>query len=332
YAWNGRVIVRGVYSKSGDNISSCYSSHSFSMSDVQPVQDGFGSGAKIKLANTEAGKPTLNQWYMFYPDQPFFFAQLEAVSDSAIATNYMAPVITNTTGGVDIGSYGDGRVLALPYDNDMWIRSQAVPINSEDTSYEVSAIYDNETREGLVVGSVKHDVWKTGIHFIGSNDRLNSLELFGGVSSAKTHDSQPHGSLSGTSLWSPQAFVGLYDDYRTGMEEYGKANAVITPPLSFSSAVPDAVPMGWNSWAAYADKLSYQDVLDTSDYIKQNLQDKGLSNDNTTYVNMDSYWDNLSDEQLADAVAHIRANGQKAGIYWGPFVYWGDNMSQKVEG
>ncbi|WP_274652013.1 carbohydrate-binding protein [Paenibacillus humicola] len=332
YAWNGKTVAKGIYGKFNDLATSCYSSHSFAMSDVQPVKDGFGSGVKVKFVNAQADSPSLIQWFSFYPGKPYFFTRLEAKAGAPISSNDMAPLVTNSTGGVDIGSYGDGRVLSVPYDNDMWIRHQAEPINSTDTSYEVSAVYDNTTRNGLIVGSVTHDTWKTGIHFAGDNNRLNNLEVYGGASSAKTHDSIPHGSISGTDLWSPLTFVGFYGDYRTGMEDYGKANAVIAPPLAFGKNVPQGVPVGWNSWAAYGDKLTYQDVLDTSDYIKAKLQPKGYDNKKVAYVNLDSYWDNLTDDQLAKAVARIKQNGQKAGIYWGPFVYWGDNMNQPVEG
>jgi hypothetical protein len=38
---------------------------------------------------------------------------------------------------------------------------------------------------------------------------------------------------------------------------------------------------------------------------------------------LDSYWDNLNASQLQSFASHAHANGQKAGIYWGPFVYWG---------
>jgi hypothetical protein len=47
---------------------------------------------------------------------------------------------------------------------------------------------------------------------------------------------------------------------------------------------------------------------------------------------MDSFWTNLSDQQLLDAVAAIHQNGQKAGSYHTPFVYWGNNMLEEVEG
>ena len=34
---------------------------------------------------------------------------------------------------------------------------------TELTSYEVTAIFNNDDREAVVVGSVEHDSWKTGI-------------------------------------------------------------------------------------------------------------------------------------------------------------------------
>ncbi|RED61835.1 carbohydrate-binding protein [Cohnella lupini] len=332
YSWNGKTIATGVYSKIGDQASSCYGAHSFSMSDVKPIKDDFGKGITLKIVNKQDGQPDLNQVYSFYAGVPYFLTRTEASSSTPVSANYFAPLVTNTGGGVDVRVGADGRVLSVPYDNDMWIRHQAVPINSSDTSYEVSAVYDNTSRRGLIVGSITHDTWKTGIRFSGGDEKLNSLEVYGGASSAKTHDSQPHGTVNGARLLSPTVFVGFYDDYRTGMEAYGKANAVIAPPLEFGKHVPEGVPVGWNSWAAYESRLTFQDVIDTSNFIKNSLQKQGLTNDGTTYVNMDSYWDNLSDAQLAEAVATIKRNKQKAGIYWGPFVYWGDNMDQPVEG
>ena len=302
------------------------------MNDVKPIKDGFGKGISLQIANKQDGQPDLTQTYSFYAESPFFLTRAEAAGASPVSANYFAPLVTNTNGGVDVGVVADGRVLSVPYDNDMWIRHQAVPINAADTSYEVSAVYDNTTRSGLIVGSVTHDTWKTGIRFAGGANKLNALEVYGGASSAKTHDSQPHGTVTGSRLQSPTVFVGFYDDYRAGMEAYGRANAVIAPPLEFGKRVPDGVPVGWNSWGAYESRLTFQDVIDTSNFIKASLQKQGFNNDGTTYVNMDSYWDNLTDAQLAEAVATIKRNGQKAGIYWGPFVYWGDNMDQPVEG
>src|SRR5258708_36501651 len=97
-------------------------------------------------------------------------------------------------GGVDIGSYNDVRALIVPFDNDSFTFSyNAMPINNTSTSYEVSAFYDNTTRNGLVVGSVTHDTWKTGVYFQGAGNKLNVLNDFGGETSGDTRDVMPHG-------------------------------------------------------------------------------------------------------------------------------------------
>jgi len=90
------------------------------------------------------------------------------VIGSGLQSRWMGPVVMDTAGGVDIGSYNDVRALIVPFDNDSFTFSyDAMPINNAGTSYEVSAFYDNTTRNGLVVGSVTHDTWKTGVYFQG---------------------------------------------------------------------------------------------------------------------------------------------------------------------
>lgn len=126
--------------------------------------------------------------------------------------------------------------------------------------------------------------------------------------------------------------VGYYSDYRNGMEAYGRANAEIAPPLAFGEGIPTGVPFGWNSWGAHEHKLSYDIAIQTSDYYKEKLQNNNFINNGDVYINLDSYWDNMNDEQLGNLVKHIKKNGQRAGIYYAPFVYWGDNMEQEVEG
>ena len=41
------------------------------------------------------------------------------------------------------------------------------------------------------------------------------------------------------------------------------------------------------------------------------------------YINLDSYWDSFSDDQLKQFVEHCHANGQRAGIYWSHFCILG---------
>ncbi|MGO4109233.1 carbohydrate-binding protein [Paenibacillus sp. YAF4_2] len=341
FAWNGKTLVKGAYASAQleDQLldSRKYSEHSFKLSEVEKIKDGHGKGVRITVENRSEGLPTMKQIYQLYEDQPYFLVSQQVVSSSAVSSNDMAPLVLNASGGVDLGSYEDNRVLITPYDNDAWSRYQARTINTSlnNNNYissEMTAIYDNTSRSGLVIGSVTHDVWKTGVFWSGSNDKINKLKVYGGFTSlTSTHDSIGHGKVSGKTITSPQIAIGYYADYRDGLENYGEANAAVAPPLKFEKGVPSGVPVGWNSWGAYESSLSYDKVVEVSNFFKANLQ-KSFTNKGTVYINMDSYWDNLSEQQLRDAVKVINKNGQKAGIYYGPFVYWGDNMSQPVEG
>lgn len=333
YKWTDGQKLQGIYSsiKLGDTLveTTSYENHASAGAPVE-IQDGFGKGVKLTFVHTSAGQPTLKQVYKFYDDQKYFLTRLDAISDTALQTNYMSPITVKHSGGVDIGASADNRVLTVPFDNDAWIRYKSQSMNRADTSYEMTTIFNNSTRSGLVLGSVTHDTWKTGIDWKGSSNRLNELAVYGGAASDVTRDTQPHGILTGAELSSPMIMVGAFSDYRTGLEEYGKANAIITPPLLLNPELPQGVPVGFNSWGAYEGTLSYQDVVNVSNYYKEHLND--FNNNGNVFINMDSYWDNLNDKQLADAVSVIKGNGQHAGIYWAPFVYWGNNMSQPVEG
>ncbi|MCL6458990.1 MAG: carbohydrate-binding protein [Gorillibacterium sp.] len=341
YDWNGKTRVKGIYSSIQlDKLldSRNYALHQFKMSRVERIKDGHGKGIRVTIENLQSGLPTMKQIYQIYDGQLYFLTSLQVLSDTTISTNDMAPIVLNSTGAIDIGSNSDNRVMVAPFDNDMWSRYQARTINTSlnNNNYlssELTAIYDNTSRNGLVIGSVTHDLWKTGIYWSGSDDRLNKLKVYGGFSSVtSTHDTIQHGKVTGTTLTSPQIYVGFYADYREGLEGFGQANAAVAPPLIFERGVPKGVPVGWNSWGAYDSGLNYGNVVDVSNFFKENLQKSSFANNGNVYINLDSYWDNLSEQQLRDAVSVIRKNGQKAGIYYSPFVYWGDNMSQPVEG
>ncbi|MCK9222942.1 MAG: carbohydrate-binding protein [Limnochordia bacterium] len=344
YLWNDQPVVTGAFSRArlenqpnGQYITSKdYTQRHFSFGSVN--NEIFGDGMKVSVISERTGLPTMVQSYYIYEDLPCFFTQVDLVSTDVfpLATNHLSPMMVQNRGGVDIGEYGDNRVLVVPFDNDKWSRYQACSINTPFNnelyvSSEVTAIYDNESRVGLVVGSVTHDTWKTGIYWAGSNQRLDQFEVYGGFTSpTSTHDTLAHGIIKGEKVASPLVFIGFYEDYRSGLEEYGWANGAMSPPLDFRPDVPDQVPFGWNSWGALKDDVTLKTIMQTSTFFKEHLS--LFSNEGNVYINLDSYWDNLSDTELVELVAFIKQNGQRPGIYWAPFVYWGTNMNQFVEG
>lgn len=299
-----------------------YTSHSLVSTDIK---DRNGTGRKVEIINT-GDFPTMRQIFYIYDDKPYILTEVRIESTSVQSSNWMGPVVVDAQGRIDIGKTSDFRLLWVPYDNDSFPRYNAASVNSTGTSFEVCAFYDNTSRNGMVVGSVEHDTWKTGIYYNGSNNKLNKLNVFGGANSADwTHDQTKHGQISGETIKSPKVFVGFFDDWRTGLETYATVNTYTVDKLDWSGEPP----FGWNSWGGCGSGLNYTEAAAAVNYIKGNLIPNGFSSGFNT-VNLDS--NSLSDTELTSFVSMCHKNGQKAGIYFTPFTYWGSNMSQRVEG
>ncbi|MDF2537825.1 MAG: alpha-galactosidase [Herbinix sp.] len=299
---------------------------------TESLDDGFGKGVKVTV-ESKKDKLSLLQNYYFYEELPYILLEAVVASEETVKTNNIAPIMAGKgdfkTPALEIAG-DDPRFIFTPYDNDAFVRYSALPLMAASESYEVTAIYDNTTRKGFIVGSVSHDTWKTGIKVKqGGIDDIVELRVYGGITSPYTRDKLPHGYVSGQSVSSPKIFLGFYDDYRDGMEAYGSANAVIAPALAWDKGIP----MGWNSWSAVADKVSYDIYVNSSDFVKENLQNNSFSNEDVVYINFDSFWDNLSEYQLKQAAQHVIDNGQIPGIYYTPFTFWGGSYTAgAVEG
>ncbi|MBW8863770.1 MAG: hypothetical protein JF609_02395, partial [Verrucomicrobia bacterium] len=270
---------------------------------------------QVTVTASGNGVPTMKQHFIL--DQPDSFLVSVEAAGTNLSANWMGPVVVDTAGGVDIGITNDNRALVVPFDNDGFVRYNAAAMNSSATGYEVAAFYDNTSRNGLVVGSVTHDTWKTGVFFNGARNKLSLMNVYGGATSP--WDVLPHGYVTGNSISSPTMFVGFGDDWRVTMQNYAAENTNMVARLPWTNGIP----FGWNSWGVIQQNISYADALAVSDFFHTNLQPAGFSNGGTAYINLDSYWDNLNSFQLQSFVNRCHANGQKAGIYFGPFVFFG---------
>jgi alpha-galactosidase len=297
------------------------------------------------IRSTAPGLPTLLQHIWLDDEKPSLAieAALE-VQTGAIGTRHFDAVVVKGAGSVQIEGSKSLRVLHVPFDNDMWFRYNSVAatdLKPEQlfTSEEVTAIYDNTSRHALILGSITHDTWKTAIEAHATDGQVTDLDIYGGISSptgirTDTHDTVPHGIVHGVRVVSPRIFIGSFSDWRDGLEAYGAANAAIHAPLKWSAGPP----MGWNSWAAYADKIDDKRYLASATFMRDKLVPLGFGNRKVVYINLDAFWSKLDAVQLSDAVATIKAmhgtNGTRfePGIYWTPFAYWSDDLDAYVEG
>ena len=120
-----------------------------------------------------------------------FLLEVTLESPTAISTNWLAPLQMDKPSNVNIGGSADERVLIAPWDNDNFIRYRGERIDSAGSSYEVTSIYDNGGRNGLAIGSVTHDTWKSAIDFRGASEGLEVLTVYRGATSSVTQDTVP---------------------------------------------------------------------------------------------------------------------------------------------
>jgi len=302
-------------------------------------------GHEYTIRSTKPGMPDLLRHIWLNDDNPWIAIEAELTLDAAkVGTRHFDAVLLESTQAVQVANGVALRVLHVPFDNDMWFRYDSVAMarmkdGARYSSAEVTAIYDNASRHGLVLGSIAHDTWKTAIDIQASAGNLTRIDIYGGITSptgvrTETHDTVPHGLIRGERVVSPRIFIGSFADWRDGLEAYGKANAEVHPPLAW----PEGAPMGWNSWAAYADKIDDHRYLGSAEYLRDALVPQGFARKGVVYVNLDAFWSKLDAVQLADAVANLKGmrgtDGVqfRPGIYWTPFAYWSDDLDEYVEG
>jgi alpha-galactosidase len=314
FYWQNLMKVSGFYA--GVDLGPNYVTDT-----VYPTHSWSVSSNTVTVTSTTSAWPTMIQTFIF--DQTdSFLTSMSLTASTNLQSNWMSPFVVDTQGFLNIGITNDNRALFVPFDNDDFVSYNSEPMNGSDTGYEVGAFYDNVSRIGLVIGSVTHDKWKTGIWWSGSNNEITQMHAFGGVTGFWTWDVAPHGMVNGMTITSPVIFVGFGNDWRTTMEDFAAENKLYAPMLAWTNGVP----FGWNSWGVtnYQSHITYNAAIAVSDSIHTNLQPYGFTNNGTVYVNLDSYGTyNLNTSQLISFVKHCHANGQKAGIYFTPFTYWG---------
>jgi alpha-galactosidase len=336
-------VESGVQLADGRSLStSAYSAHALKK---QANGEPKSAAREFTISSTSAGEPVLFQHIWMNDEKPWIAIEAELDHDaSAVGTRHFDAVMLKGANSIQIRQNAYLRALHVPFDNDMWFRYNSAPVSSlkSDVTFsseEVTAVYDNASREAIVFGSIDHRIWKTAVDLQADGGHIAGLDIYGGISSptgvrTDTHDTVPHGFVRGGQVISPRIFIGSFSDWRDGLEAYAAVNAAAQPPLRW----PSGVPMGWNSWAAYGKKINEHRYLAAAEYIRDTLLPQGFGRANVVYINFDAFWSNLDAVQLTDAVAAIHAmpetNGIhfEPGIYWTPFAYWSDDLDAWVEG
>ena len=317
----------------------------------ETISDPTGCQRKYTIVYSAEGRPTVEQSFYLFPDLDYVLTEATLVGQAGekVASNYICPVFTEAQ-NLFLPQDPYNRFITVPFDNDGFVTYGCFSLSkvsnaavtgvrsvaNDSISFEVTAIFNGKTQKGMVVGSVEHDTWKSAVRITGSpftQSHISRLEVFSGVTHAATRDEydgylQPHGTVRGERVKSARMMVGLFDDWRTGLETYGDVNAQIAPKRPYNGPAI----YGWNSWGGMEKNCNFQGALSVSDFIKENIQDKGhFAKDGVIYVGLDS-WDNMNWDQRKQFAKRCIENGQVPGIYWTPWSDWNGSNSREVEG
>lgn len=256
----------------------------------------------------------LTQRFTVKQGEPYFIAtaSVSDMENKRTESNYIAPLdfAYPDTQCNPLFLSLDQKMFLVPYDNDMWVRYESAPLRPGRTSYDVTAIYNELTNQGLVIGALDYFDWKNAIRC--SQQDARCYTAFSGVADAGTHDIVPHGYLEGPKVTSARFLCGWYEDIRTGMEHFGVLSMEGKPAFLW----PHPVPFGWNSYSAGCKTLEQWE--EAGKFIQDQLP-SFCDEEKVTYINLDANF-MLDKEKMRQIVADLHSRGQKAGNYMAPLL------------
>ena len=306
---------------------------SFAQVEVQEteMEDELGKGNRHTFLFSQCNNGDDVQLLLHFTrhnELPYLLLSLELQSAEEISSNQLTPVKTGI-GYTLLKKSANNRMLRVPYDNDGFVRYGRMRLNTTITSYEVTALYQGDTRQGIVIGSIDHDHWKSAITITGTDDsKVSSLEVTSGVTGGGTHDVLPHGSLYGTTISSSRFLIGYFKDWRDGMETYADACTTIAPKRDNWEK---GRPVGWMSWNVLEKKNNQVDDAAIMKYIAQTLRPAGFHNGKgENFISLDS-WSNLNEQQERYLIAQAKTDYQMMSCYGTPFcLWWSENDLNQV--
>lgn len=330
YKHQGKTILTGSQPE-----ASCYMAGKEALlctadfKKVNPFQTQNSDSIYYLFSSHKKGEP-IGMEVTFSLREDVLLTCLSLTADSELSSNYLAPIRITTTQQFD---GNECRMLKVPFDNDDFVRYHYFPLDTMMLSYEVTTIFDGLSRRGIIIGSVDHDHWKSGIEIKAKGgNNIFWLKAFSGVSTKETRDILPHGSLVGKRVSSATFMVSDNNDWRDGLELFA---SVCNSRQPGRQTWKGGTPFGWQSWGVMATKNNIHVDMAVADFYAETLREGGFAgNDDLQIISIDA-WDNLNDTQRRRLTSHCATQGQIVGIYRSPFsLWWGseNDLDKKLFG
>lgn len=315
YLWNGQRI-RHAHSKAACTDGRTINTRTAKYKDTEVSTGADELGACLKLTSRfhENFLILLRHICLYASGEISVQLELRDKRGSKIRSRYLAPIDVPypDKSGMPLFLSLDQKMLLVPYDNDMWARYESAVPRPGRTSYDVTAIYDDQTFEGLVVGAVDFDVWKNAVSWSAHDAR--AFTAYCGAADAATHDIMPHGIVSGEAVCSARFLMFWSENIKEGMERFGRLCTKVQPPRPWSGKSV----FGWNSYSALGLGLKLSHWEEAGRFIKEELPEF-CNEDGVSYINLDGCF-GMSRKEIRRIVTELHDRGQKAGWYASPCI------------
>lgn len=338
---DGNALLGGTYAEAVDfSKGQADTLRSFNAETVAPrttmVSDELGDGKQYEYIYKWADGRQLRQTFSFYSGSGFATVRLYLCSEGGevLTSNYLAPLCSASKADF-LPAAGTYRMLQVPLDNDHFVSYYSQYMRGDLGSYSATAIFDGKSRRGLVCGAIDHDTWKSAIaaHCPPVADgTLLGFSCYSGAQGYPWMDAREHGRVQGAEVSSARFVIGMFDDWREGMEAFAGECRKVAPPYEWQGGKP----VGWSSWGVQQNYITLQSVKDVSDFIAQELTPRGFHDtEGKTVISLDAFWnDNLTPNNRAipEFVEYCRQNNQTPGIYMGLFCDFAKDPNRIVQG
>ncbi|WP_240703138.1 discoidin domain-containing protein [Cohnella luojiensis] len=339
-AWQGKTVLRDFHSNfklSGNDAryrSTDPAKRTAEWHDI--ADDGYGKGGvQLTIGSVLESGFTIQLDLYFYPDKSYFLTDMSVMGPASQSIEIMEPVSSSF---LDIGTGNDKRVFTTPYSNNFDFG--VAPVNDfgnsqngadrfegeqlkwekfNGVSHWVAAMFDNSGKQGFVAGAATVKKWKSSQRLgeaLSANGPLTSFGIYNWG-----------GTQSGETVTSDKFFLAYYDDYQSGLEEYGEVYNIAEPHLKWDGAVP----MGYNTYYSHYNYATAEAMYPLVDYMAEHLKPLGYE-----YFNLDGGFQPEAglpfDDGMQAFADYVHGKGLKVGGYQTPFTIYDAWMDLPVPG
>lgn len=76
-------------------------------------------------------------------------------------------------GNIQNGNPKWTHFFEVPFDNDAWVTFETKNLCQSGLAHEVEAFFTPDAKDGLIIGSLTHDTWKSAVEY---KNKLSTVE------------------------------------------------------------------------------------------------------------------------------------------------------------